>query len=50
MIGEREPTTGADGNNMGASLLITIGGFRYFVGGGIEQHTEAKIAERLALN
>jgi len=46
VIGESNPTTGADENDMSVSLLITLGTFRYFIGGDIEQTTEAKIAER----
>ncbi len=45
VVGETNPSTGVDENDMSVSLLITFGSFRYFVGGDIEEHTEAKIAE-----
>jgi beta-lactamase superfamily II metal-dependent hydrolase len=46
VVNEANPTTGVDENDMSVSLLITFGGFRYFVGGDIEGATEAKIAAR----
>ena len=44
--GEQNPTTGVDENDMSLSLLVTLGQFRYFIGGDIQQTTEDKIAER----
>jgi beta-lactamase superfamily II metal-dependent hydrolase len=46
VIGEANPATGVDENDMSVSLLITYGAFRYFIGGDIEEPTEAKIAAR----
>jgi competence protein ComEC len=46
VIGETDPHAGEDENDMSVSLLITFGGFRYFVGGDVEGPTEAKIAAR----
>ena len=46
VIGETSPVTGVDENDMSVSLLVTYGAFRYFIGGDIEQPTEAKIAAR----
>lgn len=46
VIGEENPTTGVDENDMSLSLLITYGGFRYFIGGDIERETEDDIAAR----
>ena len=46
VIGEANPSTGRDENDMSVSLLIAFGDFTYFVGGDIGQPTEAKIAER----
>jgi beta-lactamase superfamily II metal-dependent hydrolase len=49
--GEQNPTPGVDENDMSLSLLVTLGQFRYFIGGDIQQTTEKKIAERdLVLN
>lgn len=51
VIGENNPTTGRDENDMSISLLVTYGHFKYFVGGDIEEPTESKIAARdLALD
>jgi competence protein ComEC len=51
VIGEAPPAPGKHENDMSVSLLITFGGFQYFVGGDIESTTEAKIAARdLVLN
>ena len=46
VIGEENPTTGVDENDMSIALLITYGNFRYFMGGDIERETEGDIAER----
>jgi len=46
VIGEDPAVHGRDENDMSVSLLVTYGGFRYFVGGDIEAATEAKIAAR----
>jgi competence protein ComEC len=46
VLGEQNPTTALDENDMSLSLLISYGHFRYFVGGDIEGHTESKIADR----
>jgi len=46
VIGEQNPVTAQDENDMSVSLLVTFGGFRYFVGGDIESPTEEKIAAR----
>ncbi len=46
VIGETNPTTGVDENDLSVSLLLTFGGFKAFFGGDIEQPTEAKIAGR----
>jgi beta-lactamase superfamily II metal-dependent hydrolase len=46
VIGENPPTTGHEENDMSVSLLITFGGFRYFIGGDTESFTEAKMATR----
>lgn len=44
--GEQNPTPGVDENDMSLSLLVTLGTFRYFIGGDIQQTTENKIADR----
>ena len=46
VIGEQNPVTAQDENDMSVSLLVTFGAFRYFVGGDIEAPTEEKIAAR----
>lgn len=46
VVGEQNPTTGRDENDMSLSLLICYANFKYFVGGDIEEHTESKIADR----
>lgn len=46
VLGEEPVSHGAHENDMSIALLIQYGGFRYFVGGDIEEHTETKIAER----
>jgi len=46
VIGEDNPASGRDENDMSVSLLVTHGQFTYFVGGDIEEATESKIAER----
>lgn len=46
VIGEDPVHHGSHENDMSIALLIEYGHFRYFVGGDIEIHTEAKIAER----
>ena len=46
VLSETNPQAGADENDMSVSLLVLFGGFRYFVGGDIEQTTEGKIADR----
>jgi competence protein ComEC len=51
VLGETDPTTGTDENDMSVALLIQYGGFRYFIGGDIQTATERKIAEHdLALD
>lgn len=45
VVGEQNPTTGLDENDMSLSLLITYGSFRYFIGGDMEAHTENKLAD-----
>ncbi len=51
VIGEAEHQAGEEENDMSISLLLTFGGFRYFVGGDVEAPTEGKIAARdLVLN
>ncbi len=46
VIGEANPTPGHEENDMSLSLLISYRGFKLFVGGDVEQPTEAKIAAR----
>ena len=46
VIGEENPTTGVDENDMSISLLITYGNFTYFIGGDIEHETEEDITSR----
>jgi beta-lactamase superfamily II metal-dependent hydrolase len=46
VLGEEPVHHGSDENDMSIALVIQYGDFRYFVGGDIESHTEAKIAER----
>lgn len=46
VLGEEPVHHGSDENDMSIALLIQYGNFRYFVGGDIESHTEAKMAER----
>lgn len=46
VIGEENPTTGVDENDMSVSLLLTYGQFRYFIGGDIQEPSESKIADR----
>jgi beta-lactamase superfamily II metal-dependent hydrolase len=46
VIGEANPQTGEDENDMSVSLLITLGSFRYFIGGDMHAKTEQKIADR----
>ena len=46
VLGEQNPTTGHDENDMSVTLLIQFGDFRYFIGGDAETATETKIAER----
>ncbi len=46
VLGEEPPVPGVHENDMSISLLIQIGGFKYFIGGDIEGTTEGKIAER----
>ena len=45
VLGEQNPDTGMDENDMSISLLIRYGNFWVFLGGDIESHTETKIAE-----
>ncbi|OFV95845.1 MAG: hypothetical protein A3H28_08915 [Acidobacteria bacterium RIFCSPLOWO2_02_FULL_61_28] len=44
VVGETNPVTGHDENDMSVSLLITFAGFKAFFGGDVEAPTEAKIA------
>lgn len=46
VIGESGQDTGEDENDMSVSLLITLGSFRYFIGGDMHAKTEQKIADR----
>lgn len=46
VIGEANPQTGIDENDMSVSLLIQFGAFSYFIGGDIHAPTEVKIAAR----
>ena len=47
VLGEANPPApGQEENDMSVSLLITFGGFRYFIAGDTETPTEAKIAAR----
>lgn len=46
VIGDTGPSDADEENDMSLSLLITFGNFRYFVGGDIEAHTEARIADK----
>lgn len=47
VLGEQDPpVTGGDENDMSIGLLVTFGAFRYWVGGDVEEPTEAKIAAR----
>lgn len=44
VLGEDPIDHGADENDMSIALLVQFAGFRYFIGGDIEEHTENKIA------
>jgi beta-lactamase superfamily II metal-dependent hydrolase len=46
VIGESPSAVSNDENNLSISLLITMGSFRYFIGGDIQSPTEQKIADR----
>lgn len=46
VLSEEDSIPGTDENDMSISLLVTYGGFRYFIGGDIEAATESKIAHR----
>ena len=46
VIGESPTAVDNDENNLSISLLITLGTFRYFIGGDIQSQTEQKIADR----
>jgi len=46
VIGENPTGVNNDENNLSISLLITLGTFRYFIGGDIQSPTEQKIADR----
>jgi len=46
VIGEENPQTGINENDMSISLLLTYGQFRYFIGGDIQEPSESKIADR----
>ena len=47
VLGEGDPPVpGSKENDLSIGLLITFGGFRYWVGGDVETPTELKIAER----
>jgi len=44
VLGEDDPQTGVDENDMSIALLIQFGGFRCFIGGDIQEATEEKLA------
>jgi competence protein ComEC len=47
VLGENDPPQpGGEENDMSIGLLITFGGFRYWIGGDTEKPTEVKIAAR----
>ncbi len=47
VLGESDPPqSGGEENDMSIGVLITFGGFRYWIGGDTETPTEAKIAAR----
>jgi beta-lactamase superfamily II metal-dependent hydrolase len=47
VLGENDPPQpGGEENDMSIGLLVTFGGFRYWIGGDTEKPTEAKIAAK----
>jgi competence protein ComEC len=47
VLGEEDPvTTGHNENDMSIALIVKYGGFHYFIGGDVEEHTEKKMAAR----
>lgn len=46
VLGEENPVPAGTENDASIALLVQYGGFRYFIGGDIQETTERKLAER----